>query len=94
MLFTSCTIYLCQFRHEESEKEGDKLICETENDDLNESFETEEKDSNFESFPFTSTPKKQELKCENCLDKHQCDTFFVDQYIQNRHKGDGSNFQE
>ena len=52
----SCTIYLCQFRHEE---------CEIENDKINESIEIKEKDSNFGSCPFTFTPKKQELKCEN-----------------------------
>ena len=54
---------------------------------LNESTETEEKDSHVESFPLTSTPKKQEFKCK-------CDTCFVDQYIQNRHKAPSEFFQE
>ena len=30
-----------------------------------------------ESFPLTSTPKKQEFKCEDCSDTQQCDTCFV-----------------
>ena len=49
-------LQVCHFRHEE---------CKIGNDGLNESIENEEKDSNFDSFPLTSTPKKQEFKCEN-----------------------------
>ena len=69
---------MCQYRHKLT-----PVVHE-------ESTETAEEKISF----ITSTPKKQKLSCENCYDKSQCDTCFVDQYIQKTKGGDRKHFRE
>ena len=85
----------CKFTHDEAEKcKFGKLcakpLCQFKHtavvfhDSVEDENKTDPEDTSKQETLFcTSTPKRQKLPCDNCIDKSQCDTCFVDQYIQN-----------